>query len=39
MVKGYNLHAHVYLLKNGVAGHIHEIELEDGGTLYLPATK
>jgi hypothetical protein len=39
MVKGYNLHAHVYLPKDGMAGHIHEIELEDGGTLYLPAAK
>lgn len=39
MVKGYNLHAHVYLPKDGVAGHIHEIELMDGGMLYLPGAK
>lgn len=39
MVKGYNLHAHVYFPKLGVAGHIQEIDLEDGGMLYLPAAK
>jgi len=39
MVKGYNLHAHVYLPTDGVAGHIQEVELEDGGMLYLPAAK
>lgn len=39
MVKGYNLHAHVYFPKLGMAGHIQEIDLEDGGMLYLPAAK
>ena len=39
MVKGYNLHAHVYLPKDGMAGHVQEVELEDGGTLYMPAAK
>ncbi len=39
MVKGYNIHAHVYLHKDGVAGHIQEVVLDDGGTLYLPAAK
>lgn len=39
MVKGYNLHAHVYLPQNGLAGHIQEIDLADGGMLYLPADK
>lgn len=39
MVKGYNIHAHVYLPTEGVAGHIQEIDLADGGMLYLPAEK
>jgi hypothetical protein len=36
MVKGYNLHAHVYLAKDDVAGHIQDIDLADGGELYFP---
>jgi len=37
MVKGYNFHAHVVLPGQDAAGHIREIDLRDGGTLYLPA--
>lgn len=37
MVKGYNFHAHVVIPGQDVAGHIRELDLRDGGTLYLPA--
>ncbi len=39
MVKGYNLHAHVYFPQNGQAGHLEEIDLQGSGTLYLPVAK
>lgn len=39
MVKGYNIHAHVVVPGQNVAGHIREIELQDGGTLYMPAAR
>jgi hypothetical protein len=37
MAKGYNLHAHVYLPGRDMAAHVDEIDLKDGGMLYLPA--
>lgn len=37
MVKGYNLHAHVVIPSLDMAGHIHDIDLADGATIYLPA--
>jgi len=36
MVKGFNLHAHVLMPKANFAGHIKDIELQEGATLYLP---
>jgi len=39
MVRGYNLHAHVVIPGQDVAGHVNDIDLQDGGTLYLPATR
>ncbi len=39
MVKGYNIHAHVVIPAQDVAGHIRELNLQDGGTLYMPAAR
>lgn len=36
MVPGYNFHAHVVLDKQQQAGHIRDLELAEGATLYLP---
>lgn len=36
MVPGYNLHAHVVLDGKQQAGHIRDLELAEGATLYLP---
>lgn len=37
MVKGYNLHAHVLLSGKGQAGHLRNIELDEGATISLAA--
>jgi alpha-acetolactate decarboxylase len=37
MVPGYNLHAHVVLNGKQQAGHIRDLDLAEGATLYLPA--
>ena len=36
MVKGYNIHPHVVLLKKDHAGHMRDVDLEEGATLFLP---
>ena len=35
MVKGYNIHPHVVLLKKDQAGHMRDVDLEEGATLFL----
>lgn len=37
MVPGYNLHAHIVLQGDGVAGHLRDLALDEGAVLYLPA--
>lgn len=36
MSEGYNLHTHVLLVPQKVAGHLETIDLSEGSTLYLP---
>jgi len=36
MVPGYNLHAHVLIPGTGYAGHLRDVQLDEGATLYLP---
>lgn len=36
MVPGYNLHAHIVLHGNGLAGHLRNLTLDEGAQLYLP---
>lgn len=36
MVRGYNLHAHVYFPDSGQGGHLRDLQLKEGATLYMP---
>ena len=36
MVKGYNIHPHVLMTKKQLAGHLRNVDLDEGATLYLP---
>lgn len=36
MVKGYNIHPHVLMTQDDLAGHLRDVDLAEGATLYLP---
>jgi len=36
MVKGYNIHPHVLMTQDQIAGHLRDVDLAEGATLYLP---
>lgn len=39
ILKAYDIHAHVHMPSENLAGHVIEIDLDDGAMLYLPAVR